>query len=175
MHITEEITMQTIMVTDNILALEAAAIVKGAQEWLTSVPAYEPTPAEKLKAELIMTLRELTTEERDLLFFHGAAEVQIHISLEQKKVIDAALAETEARKKNEKRPEMLKALDAAYWRTMRTRKRLLREIDGLFTEKRDLAGKLRTVRSLRTGIKGIINNPLTLAAAVASMESETIN
>lgn len=150
---------------------EIFLLVKGAQEWLAAVPAFEPTPSEKIKAELTETIEELNADEEEARFFLGAAEVQIHIALEQKKAVNAALLDIDKRKAAEKQPGMLKALNAAFNRTEVTRKQLTREIDALFAEKRNWAAKLNTIRATKAGIKAIINSPYLLAAAAAEAEN----
>ncbi len=159
----------TIMNT-TILAAETVAILKDVQQLLNR-PAFNPTPMEALKAELIGTLRELIADNELLTFILRATEVQISLSAEQKKAIDAAIVDIQTMKKTEKRPAMIKSLDAAYWRTMKTRKSLLTEIDGLFTEKRRFAAGILSNQAFIDGIKAIINTPYLLASGAAEVSS----
>ncbi len=157
----------TIMNT-TILAAETVAILKDVQQLLNR-PAFNPTPMEALKAELIGTLRELIADNELLTFMLRATEVQISLSVEQKKAIDAAIVDIQTMKKTEKRPAMIKSLDAAYWRTMKTRKSLLAEVDQLFAEKRDCAWRIRSNQGVIDGIKTIVNTPYLLASGAAEV------
>lgn len=172
--------MQNIIVktNNNILASSAVSILKGAQEWLRIAPTGGEA-VEQTRNELIQTLGDLryernrlTENREETIMALACAEVQIHLALEQKKVLDAAIAQILGRKTTEKNASVLKSLEAAYWRTMVSRRKLLKEIDVLFADKRQQKKELSKVDFLlmrnnfmRRSINEILDNPNLLLQA----------
>ncbi len=158
--------MKSTMIVDDTRGGELVSILKGANEFLRDIPLYEPTPIETTRAELLTSIRDLSEDLRDESFYFGCAQVQIHLCLERKTLLDAELKKIDLRSKGAA-ANVMKGLEAAKWRTLRSRKKLIRELDQLFTEKRDLAGKIKNIREMMSGLRRIVGTPHLLAMAAA--------
>ncbi len=155
---------------------EVIAIAKGALDWLRNAPnPFDLTPMEEKRAEVIDTIRGLARDLKDLDFEIRCTDVQIHIALERKKLLEAALANIEAQKVAERNSGAIKGLDASKWRTLRQRKKLLREIELLYNEKRGYVNQIKTVKTCMTDLNRIKDDPFMLAALVAEAEVSTVH
>ncbi len=162
--------MNTAMTTaaNEVAGSEVIVITKGALDWLRNAPSpFHLTPLEEKRAEVVDMIRGLACDLKDLDFEIRCAEVQIHIALERKKLLEAALARIEEQRGAGKSRFIVKGLDASKWRTLRERKKLLREMERLFSEKRRYINQIRTVKSCMTELNRIKDDPFMLATLVA--------
>ncbi len=166
--------MKTVAIdtTGNILEKEIVNIIKGSQDYLR-IPFTEQEQVDSIKKELVQNLRDIRKERESAIFFIAATEVQISLSLEQKKTIESAIQQTKERMLTETDAKLTTGLEAAFWRSMKMRKKLIKEIAALFEEKQQYIEKLREADYMRTGIHDILNNPIKLRQA--AMEPITVN
>ncbi len=170
--------MNTVMtaVSNETSGSEVFAIAKGALDWLRNAhdPFY-PTPVEEKRAEVMDLIRGLARDLKDLDFEIRCTEVQIHIALERKKLLEAALARIEAQRGAENNRFVVKGLDASKWRTLRERRKLLRGIERLFSEKRGYINQIKAVKCCMTDLNRIKDDPSMLALLVAESDVAMVN
>ena len=155
---------------------EVIAITKGALDWLRNVPnPFNPTPVEEKRAEVIDMIRGLARDLKDLDFEIRCTEVQIHIALERKKLFEAALVRIEEQRGAENNRFVVKGLDASKWRTLRERRKLLRQMECLFSEKRGYINQIKTVKSCMTDLNRIKDDRSMLALLVAESDAAMVN
>jgi hypothetical protein len=174
----EEYAMNAVMTaaSNEMPGSEVFAIAKGALDWLRNAPdPFVPTPVEEKRAEVIDMIRGLARDLKDLDFEIRCTEVQIHIALERKKLLDAAVAGIEEQRGAEKNRFVIKGLDASKWRTLRERRKLLREMERLFSEKRGYINQIRTVKGCMTDLNRIKDDRSMLALLVAEADVAMVN
>jgi len=155
---------------------EVIAITKGALDWLRNAPdPFYPTPLEEKRAEVVDMIRGLARDLKDLDFEIRCAEVQIHIALERKKLLEGALARIEEQRGADNNRFIVKGLDASKWRTLRERRKLLREMERLFSEKRGYINHIKTVKSCMTELNRIKDDPFMLATLIAEVDASVVN
>ncbi len=155
---------------------EVFAIAKGALDWLRNAPnPFYPTPVEEKRAEVTETICGLARDLRDLDFEIRCVDVQIHIAVERKKLLESALAGIEEKVSTEKDRGAMKGLDASKWRTLRQRKKVLRQLDLLHREKRGFVDQIKTLKACIKDLNRIKDDPSVLAALVAEAEVGVVN
>jgi hypothetical protein len=155
---------------------EVFAIAKGALDWLRNAPnPFYPTPVEEKRAEVTDTIRGLAQDIRDLDFEIRCVDVQIHIANERKKLLEAAIAGIEEKMGRERDRGVMKGLDASKWRTLRQRKKVLRQLDVLYREKRGFVEQIKKVKACIMDLNRIKDDPSVLAALVAEAEVGVVN
>lgn len=157
--------MKSTMIVDDTRGGELVSILKGANEFLRDIPLYEPTPIETTRAELLTSIRDLSEDLRDESFYFGCAQVQIHLCLERKTLLDAELKKIDLQSKGAA-ANVMKGLEAAKWRTLRSRKKLTASLTSS-SRKRGLAGKIKNIKEMMSGLRRIVGTPHLLAMAAA--------
>jgi hypothetical protein len=176
--IKEEYAMNTVMTAapGESPNSEVFAITKGALDWLRNAPnPFYATPVEEKRVEVMDTIRGLARDIRDLDFEIRCADVQIHIAAERKNLLEVAIAEIEAKIGREKDRSVMKGLEASKWRTLRQRKKVLRQLDLLYREKRGFVDQIKTLKACIKDLNRIKDDPSVLAALVAEAEVGVVN